>query len=141
MRPCQWRFNPKFPGSGPDLYYRNSIETSQNFSKPVSPVNALPDALTKTILDLLHSERFVDCTPYEVYYTLLDEGQYYASIRTFYRLLSEQGETQDRRNQRTHRDALKPELMATAANQVWSWDSVPQKRSNVKGGNTLTVKL
>lgn len=103
-------------------YYRNLIEGSQDTSKSASPANALPGNLRKTILDHLHSERFVDCTPYQAYYTLLDEGQYYASIRTFYRLLSEQNETQDRRNQRSHRDAIKPELMAAAENQVWSWD-------------------
>jgi len=71
---------------------------------------------------LLHSERFIDSTPYEVYYTLLDEGQYIASVRTMYRILLENDESQDRRNQRNHRDAVKPELIATVPNQVWSWD-------------------
>jgi len=82
----------------------------------------LPNDARETILNLLHSERFIDCTLYQVYYTLLDEGQYHGSIRTFYRLLAENGETQERRDQRNHRDAVKPELMATKQNQVWSWD-------------------
>lgn len=102
-------------------YYRHQTEKSGQ-RPSTSPANALPDNHRKIILDLLHSERFVDCTPYHVYYTLLDEGHYYASIRTFYRLLAEKGETQERRDQRNHRDAIKPELMATAYNQVWSWD-------------------
>ena len=76
----------------------------------------------------MHSERFVDATPYEVFYILLDEGQYIASIRTMYRILLEVGESKDRRNQRNHKDAVKPELIATAPNEVWSWDiSVPQQ--------------
>jgi len=101
-------------------YYRGQSATVPSLAS--SPVNALSNECRQIILDVLHSERFVDCTPYQVYYTLLDEGCYYGSIRTFYRLLSEQGETQDRRIQRDHRNAVKPELMATAQNQVWSWD-------------------
>ena len=90
--------------------------------RPKKPHNALCGAQKQTILDLLHEERFVDATPYEVYYTLLDEGKYIASVRTMYRVLFEAGESLDRRNQRNHRDAVKPELMATAPCQVWSWD-------------------
>ncbi len=103
-------------------YRRNSTGSHKQPEHQVSPRNALSDEDRKTILDLLHSERFVDSTPYQAYYTLLDEGHYYGSIRTFYRLLAEEGETQERRNLRKHRDAVKPELMATAPNQVWSWD-------------------
>jgi transposase InsO family protein len=39
-----------------------------------------------------------------------------------YRVLEEQGESRDRRIQRNHRDAVKPELLATRSNEVWSWD-------------------
>ncbi len=41
------------------------------------------------MIDVLHSERFCDQSPYEVYATLLDEGFYLASIRTFYRILQQ----------------------------------------------------
>lgn len=86
------------------------------------PHNALCDGQRRKVLDLFHEERFIDATPYDVYYTLLDEGQYIASIRTMYRVLLEAGESLDRRNQRNHRNAIKPELIATAPCQVWSWD-------------------
>jgi len=87
------------------------------------PHNALSDEERQRILDLLHSERFADQTPYEVFYTLLDEDEVYiSSIRTMYRILYEEGETKDRRDVRNHRDAIKPELIATAPNEVWSWD-------------------
>ena len=88
----------------------------------IIPRNALCDKEKQTVLDLLHSERFVDKTPYDVYHTLLDEGEYYCSMRTMYRLLETQGESKDRRAQRNHRDAVKPELIASIANEVWSWD-------------------
>jgi putative transposase len=58
---------------------------------------------------------------------LLDEGEYRCSIRTMYRLLAEHGEVRERRDQLTHPSYQKPELLATAPNQLWSWDiSVPQ---------------
>jgi putative transposase len=70
----------------------------------------------------LHEERFQDRSPAAVYATLLDEGEYHCSIRTMYRLLEEHGEVRERRDQLTHPPYQKPELMATAPNQLWSWD-------------------
>jgi putative transposase len=85
-----------------------------------------PRALTEPeqhkILDVLHSPRFVDAAPAQVWATLLDEGIYLGSISTFYRLLRRAGETGERRRQATHPARVKPELVATAPNQVWSWD-------------------
>jgi putative transposase len=83
---------------------------------------ALSRAERKAILEALHSDRFVDLAPAEVWATLLDEGVYLGSISTFYRLLRQAGETRERRRQATHPATVKPELVATAANQVWSWD-------------------
>jgi putative transposase len=39
-----------------------------------------------------------------------------------YRVLEEHSEVQERRNQLRHPAYTKPELLATAPNQVWSWD-------------------
>jgi len=83
---------------------------------------ALSQAERQAILDQLHSDRFVDLAPAEVWATLLDEGIYLGSISTFYRLLRQAGETRERRRQATHPATVKPELVATAPNQVWSWD-------------------
>ena len=71
---------------------------------------------------MLHSPRFQDAAPAAVYATLLDEGTYLASERTMYRLLAAEGETRPRRDQLVHPTYAKPELLATAPNQVWSWD-------------------
>ncbi len=104
-------------------YYRHHQTAQESTSnKKSAPNNKLSKIEQQQVLDILHSERFVDSTVYQVYYALLDEKQYYCSIRTMYRLLSTQGETQDRRNQRSHRDAIKPELIACSPNEVWSWD-------------------
>jgi len=67
------------------------------------------------ILVALHSERFADTAPAEVWAALLDEGTYLGSLSTFYRLLRQAGETRERRAQATHPAAVKPELIATTA--------------------------
>ncbi len=54
------------------------------------------------MLGQLNSERFVDCSPAEVWATLLDEGTYLASERTMYRILASSGEVRERRAQLTH---------------------------------------
>jgi len=106
-------------------YYRHlkNKECAPNQTLPrTTPVNALNSLEKQCILDLLHSERFIDRTPYDVYYELIDKGEYYCSPRTMYRILADNGEAIDRRSQRNHRDAVKPELIATRPNEVWSWD-------------------
>jgi putative transposase len=75
------------------------------------------------VLELLHSERFVDSSPAQVWATLLDEGRYLASERTMYRLLAKRhGGVRERRDQLTHPPYARPELLATQPNEVWSWD-------------------
>ena len=83
---------------------------------------ALAPAERQAILDALHDERFADLAPAEVWATLLDEGTYLGSVSTFYRVLRAAGESHERRRQATHPATVKPELAATAPNQVWSWD-------------------
>jgi len=83
---------------------------------------ALSAVEQQALRDVLHSERFQDAAPAAVYATLLDEGAYLASERTMYRLLAAEGETRPRRDQLAHPTYAKPELLATAPNQVWSWD-------------------
>jgi putative transposase len=90
--------------------------------EPVKPERAFSDAEKEMILKVLHSERFVDIAPQEVYATLLDEGIYLCSIRTMYRILEENKEVRERRNQAKHGEYIKPELLATRPNELWSWD-------------------
>jgi len=74
------------------------------------------------VIEVLHSERFVDQAPAEVVAALLGEGLYYCSTRTMYRILRSRGEVRERRNQLRHPRYARPELLATGPNQVWSWD-------------------
>lgn len=83
---------------------------------------ALAPIERQAILDTLHSERFVDQSPAEVHATLLEEQQYLGSVRTMYRVLAAADEVRERRDQARHPVYTRPELVATAPNQVWSWD-------------------
>jgi transposase InsO family protein len=106
-------------------FYRHmstSVPFQEEKPRPV-PALALTTQERGTMIDLLHSERFQDKAPRQVYATLLDEGQYHCSVRTMYRLLTdEHGDVKERRRHVQHPKYTKPELLATAPNQVWSWD-------------------
>lgn len=83
---------------------------------------ALPAEERQQVLALLHDDRFADLPPAEVYATLLDEGKYLCSLRTMYRILTEQAEVREPRRQLQHPRYQAPELLATGPHQLWSWD-------------------
>lgn len=87
------------------------------------PKRTLSEAEREHIRDILNSDRFQDKSPYQVYATLLDDEQtYLCSISSMYRILHEKDEVLERRQQRQHPHYVKPELLATQPNQLWSWD-------------------
>ena len=92
---------------------------------------ALTEQERETALSVLHSESFVDLAPAAICATLLDQGRYLCSPRTMYRLLAAASEVRERRNQLHHPHYQPPELLATAPNQVWSWD-ITKLRGPVK---------
>lgn len=90
--------------------------------EPFKPERSLSNAEKDQVLAVLRSERFADIAPQEVYATLLDEDIYLCSIRTMYRILEENKEVRERRNQAAHVEYAKPELLAKRPNELWSWD-------------------
>ncbi|MDA8398296.1 MAG: IS3 family transposase [Actinomycetota bacterium] len=104
-------------------HYRR-LRPNPSTSRPPrqAPANKLTEDEMRAVLDVLHSPRFCDSSPAQVYFTLLDEGTYLASESTFYRLLRQHGEVRERRAQATHPPKKKPELVATGPNICWSWD-------------------
>jgi transposase InsO family protein len=104
------------------LYRATQLPAPPTFVERLPSPRRLADDERQHVVDTLHSERFADQPPPEVYATLLSEGVYLASIRTMYRLLAERGETAERRAQRAPVKHAKPSLTATAPNQVWTWD-------------------
>ena len=102
--------------------YRRPATTQPSASTRAASRRRIPDCERAAILALLDSERFIDQPPREVYATLLSEGVFTCSWRTMYRLLHERGPVRERREQRRARSHAIPRLVASAPNQVWSWD-------------------
>jgi len=115
----------------PTFYRRFADKTDKEPFVRSKPSRSLSESERQGVLDVLHTDRFVDKAPTEVYAILLDEGTYLCSVRTMYRILSEAGEVRERRNQARHPEYQAPELLATAPNQVWSWD-ITKLRGPVK---------
>ena len=102
-------------------YYRHQSPRPKKTACP-TPVRALSPVERQEVLSVLHDAQFVNEAPGHVYAALLDEGRYLCSERTMYRILAANAEVRERRNQLRHPVYSKPELLATAPNQVWSWD-------------------
>jgi putative transposase len=104
-------------------HYRHLKPSRATPPKPrPAPPNKLADTEVDDILAVLRSPRFVDCSPAQVYFTLLDEGVYLASESSFYRILRSHDEVRERRRQATHPAKVRPELIADKPLVVWSWD-------------------
>jgi putative transposase len=97
------------------------LQTPDTAKRAPSP-RRLSNEQRQAVLATLHSPAFADQPPHEVYGALLSQGVYLASIRTMYRILADQSEVRERRNQRKPMIYAKPTLVATAPNQVWTWD-------------------
>lgn len=89
--------------------------------RPPSP-RAIGSAEADAIVEVLDSERFCDRAPAQIWATLLDEGTYLCSVSSMYRLLRARHQVRERRRLSRHPAHLKPELVASGPNQVWSWD-------------------
>lgn len=103
-------------------FYRARKPKAEPKPRP-RPARALTDEQRARVLATLDSERFMDKAPAQVYATLLEEGEYQCSERTMYRVLEDHDQVRERRDQRRHPEYVKPQLVATGPNQVWSWDT------------------
>ena len=114
----------RFLGRSRAGHYRDQQAPLEGPPRPRSKGSprALNDIERQAVLDVLHSEQFCDAAPAQVWATLLDEDIYMCSISTMYRILHANNEVRDRRNHACHPPHVKPELVASAPNQVWSWD-------------------
>lgn len=96
------------------------------------PVNKLTDLERRRVLEVLNSDRFVDLAPLQIYAQLLDEGVYLCSVSTMYRVLRDNRQVKERRRLARHPAKARPELVATAPRQVYSWD-ITKLAGPVKG--------
>ena len=110
-------------GASAATIYRRRRPPGPSARRPrPAPARALSEQERQQLLELLHSERFVDVSPEETYATLLDEGSYLCSTRTMYRILAaHHGGVRERRDQLTHPTYVKPELLAERPQAVGSY--------------------
>ena len=104
------------------VYRRKSPPPPRPKAARPPPARKLAPAEVERVLAILHEPRFVDSAPETIVATLLDEGSFVASPRTFYRVLAARGEARERRDQLRHERYAVPRLEAPAPNRVWSWD-------------------
>jgi putative transposase len=110
-------------GAASATIYRRRNPPTPRPERPKPPsARALSRGEREAVLEELHSERFIDCSPAQTWATLLDEGRYLASERTMYHLLAAEGETRERSDQLVHPPYARPELLAERPNELWSWD-------------------
>jgi putative transposase len=105
-------------------YYRQSkaaLAPPVVTTPPSSPRGLSPKERGE-VLSALNSDEHADLAPRQVFARLLDGGVYLCAIRTMYRLLAQNAQVRERRDQLRHPTYKKPELRATGPNQVWSWD-------------------
>jgi putative transposase len=104
------------------VYRRRNPPRVREHRPRSTPSRALTEPERAAVSEQLNSERFMDSSPAQVWATLLDEGTYLCSQRTMYRILAAGDQVRERRQQRTHPPYTRPELLAQAPNEVWSWD-------------------
>ena len=106
-------------------HYRRHRQSPAPVPPPRTPrpqPRALSAAERAHVRAVLNDPEHVDKAPAAVYHELLDDGIYLASVSTMYRILRDHDEVHERRRQAVHPARVKPELVATQPNQVWSWD-------------------
>ena len=102
-------------------YYRRQLPVIAKKLRIDHP-SAVSDREKTLILSELTNERFCDVAVPEVHATLLDEGRFLCSISSMYRILRTANMLLERRSQVQRAHYPRPELLASAPNQVWSWD-------------------
>ena len=107
------------------------------------PARALSEEARGAVLAELHGERFVDCSPAQVWATLLDERLYLASQRAMYRLLATQhGGVRERRDQLAHPPFIGTVLAAGdwwfelfAASEARGWEAFARRKDRCGRGS------
>jgi len=83
---------------------------------------ALTAAERAAVLVVINTGDYADLAVGQIWARELDEGRYLCSMSSMYRIARDAGQTRERRRQATHPAKVKPELMAEAPSQIWSWD-------------------
>ena len=81
---------------------------------------SVPERLA--VLELINTPTYADHSIGQIYARELDDGQYWCSTSSMYRIARAAGQTRERRRQATHSAKVKPQLLADGPSMVWTWD-------------------
>ena len=113
-------------------YYRSRPPAPVRPKRRRKNVHGLSDARRAEIRAMLNSDRFMDLPPRQIRATLPDEGTYLCLWRAMYRILGDNDEIRECRNRRVPPPYTKPELLALAPNELWTWD-ITTLRGSARG--------
>lgn len=86
------------------------------------PKNKLSDEERAEILQVVNSHEYADLVPAQIVLKLADQGIYIASESTIHRILKEEKQNTHRVKTKVPVKRVPPTHIATAQNQVWTWD-------------------
>lgn len=98
------------------------LEPAKRSRKTAPQPRALSEPERQEVKQVLTSETYCNQPPMQVFYELLQQGQYLCSISTMHRLLRAEDLQGERRAQRPAQTHAIPRLTATRAHEVWTWD-------------------
>lgn len=110
-----------------------SAKTYQRWMKPDNvndgrldathePRNKLSELERQRLIKVANEPEYADLSPCKMVPRLADEGRYLASESTFYRVLKAEKQLSHRQRSKPATTRKPPALVATAPNQIYSWD-------------------
>src|SRR5690625_1954805 len=86
------------------------------------PKNKLTLKEREEIIEVVNQDEYADLPPTQIVPKLADQGVYLASESTFYRVLREEKMQNHRGRSKKPKRRVPESHLATAPNQVWTWD-------------------
>lgn len=116
-------------------WYRDGKVTEDKRPKAIrpEPANKLTEVERARIIEVCNLEQFASLPPSQIVPTLLDNGEYYGSESTYYRVLKASGQLHHRGRSSTRNHSAQPTTYtATEPKQVLCWD-ITYLPSTVRG--------
>lgn len=109
------------------------IKTDQRpIAERPTPKNKLSKEERLEVIKTVNSPEFADLVPSQIVPKLADKGKYLASESTIYRILREEKTNAHRGRSKVPEKKEPPTHVATASNEVWTWD-ITWLNAHIKG--------
>jgi len=99
-----------------------SMEDKRPIAERKPPKNKLSSEERAAVLQVVNNHEYADLVPGQIVPKLADQGIYLASESTIHRILKEEKQDTHRAKTKEPVKRVAPTHIATAQNQVWTWD-------------------